>query len=898
MTIRQRQSGDDSNDTLDQVPEEAFPLDELMEQTLSPIRAQSVDTGADEEARVRDPAAISAGRSRVDLPPKTLQDLQWSQLLGLMAQQSVTPEGAEIIPQLMPLSARGAVERRLAETAEAMRLLEDDDAPPLVGLRDIRRAILHVTREGALVGEDLAAIARNCDVASRNHRFFKSRDDRLPYLGQVGRHIDPCDELRRELHHAIDPGGQISDQASSQIRKLRRSVQNQHDRLRSRVDQLLRRHDIEAHLQDEYFTMREDRYVLPVRVGAKNQVPGIVHGYSSSGKTAFIEPSELVDLNNDLRWAEIELEEEQNRLLQRLSRLVAEYAPRLERNIEVLTYLDVVMAGARFGERIKATVPELTERRLELRQVRHPLLYLQHLRAVDGQMVSDVVPNDLIIDPEKQVLVISGPNTGGKTVLLKSMGLCALMAHCGLPIPADDGSQVPLYESIFTDIGDEQSIERDLSTFSGHLTNINTFLGRVGPESLVLLDELFTGTDPLQGAALAVSLLEELADRGATTSVTTHLENLKTLAIQNEAFANASMGFDVEELEPTYRLTLGIPGSSFAVRIARRLGFPDKLVDRALEVLEGEEHHSVDEVLASLEDQMGELRSERNRFEQQRRHAERQKEKYDKKYQQLREKERGSVHEETRRLKAELRDARSLIRSKIKEVQQSKKVERGGPVTQKELTEIQDQLRDAEKTIEEAGDKTRPPKASPEGLVRVPADEIEEGLEVFVQSFNRKGTVLQYKPSDDQALVQIGALKASVDADDLFYPSEEQRRSHKRGRRSSGGGGRSQAPEPTEREVSLDIPQTGDNTVDLRGLRVDEAIEKLEMFMDHAFLKNRIGVHIIHGHGTGALKRGVRGYLVDSMYASDFRPGDKTEGGDGVTVAALASNPSHLKQGQ
>jgi DNA mismatch repair protein MutS2 len=899
MTTQHPQTGDNPSEAPDRPPEGAFSLDDLMAQTLDPIGPDS--DGAD--------GSSSQRRTRVDLPAKTLQDLQWNQVLALMAGESVTPKGSEIIPNMMPLSERGAVDRRLAETSEAMRLLAEDDAPPLVGLRDIRRALLHVTREGALVGEDLAAIARNCDVASRNHRFFSGRDQRLPYLGQVGRQIDPCDELRRELHHAIDPGGQVSDQASSQIRKLRRSVQNQHDRLRSRVEQLLRRNDIEAHLQDDFFTMREDRYVLPVRVGAKTQVPGIVHGYSSSGKTAFIEPTELVDLNNELRWAEIELQEEENRLLERLSRLVAEFADRLKRNNKVLTYLDVVMAGARFGERIKATIPELSQGRVELRQVRHPLLYLQHLRTVDGQTVSDVVPNDLIIDPDKRVLVISGPNTGGKTVLLKSLGLCALMAHCGLPIPADDGSKLPLYKSIFSDIGDEQSIEQDLSTFSGHLTNINTFLGRVGPESLVLLDELFTGTDPLQGAALAVSLLEELAERGATASVTTHLENLKTLAIQNDAFANASMGFDVDQLEPTYRLTLGIPGSSFAVRIARRLGFPDKLVERSLEVLEGEEHHSVDEVLASLEDQMGELRSERNRFEQQRRHAERQKEKYEKKYQDLRKKERESVHEETRELKKELREARDLIRSKIKEVQQSKRVERGGQssqegVSQKDLTEIQDQLRDAEQTIEEASDKTRPPKPGPEGLVRVPDDDIEEGLEVFVPSFNRKGSVLQFDAGQDQALVQIGALKANVDADELYYPSEAQRRSHKRGRRSSGGGGghgggghgggggaSKQTSQPTDHEVSLDIPQTGDNTVDLRGLRVDEAIEKVEMFMDHAFLKNRTGVHIIHGHGTGALKRGVRGYLVDSPYASDFRPGNKKEGGDGVTVAALAAQP-------
>ncbi len=873
MTTRETQS-DNAQETAGPDPlDGAFPLAELMDETLAGL-------GKDGRA------------SRIDLPQKTLDDLQWSELLEQMLRETVTPEGGELIPKLAPLSGRGAVERRLAETKEALRLLDEGDPPPLVGLRDIRQAVLHVTREGVLVAEDLAAIAQNCDVASRNSRFFKSRAGRIPFLADVGRKIDPCDELRRELHHAIDPGGQISDKASSKLRKLRRSVQNQHDRLRARVDQLLRRHDMETHLQDDYFTVREERYVLPVRVSAKGQVPGIVHGYSSSGQTAFIEPTELVELNNELRWAEIELEEEQNRVLQRLSRLVAEYASRLERNIEVLAYLDVIMAGARFGERIAATIPTITERRVELTEVRHPLLYLQHLREVDGEVVSDVVANDLLIEPERRVLVISGPNTGGKTVLLKTLGLCSLMAHCGLPIPADDGSELPLYESIFTDIGDEQSIERDLSTFSGHLTNITTFLSRCGEDSLVLLDELFTGTDPLQGAALAISLLEELGDRGATTAVTTHLENLKTLAIENDKFANASMGFDVDALEPTYRLTLGVPGSSFAVRIARRLGFPEKLVERAIEVLEGEEHHSVDEVLAQLEDQLGELESEKNRLAQQRRHAERRKEKYEKKYSEIREKERESVHDETRELRDELREARELIRDKIKELHQAQRVERGSELSQRDLGEIQDELKGAEDAIEKAGERTRPAQTGPEGLARVPADEVEQGLEVHAQSFNRKGTIIEHKPGDDTALVQIGALKAHVDIDELYYPSEEQRRRHSRGKT-----GTSPTPSkpaaPSREGDSLAIPQTGDNTVDLRGLRVDEAIEKLEMFLDHAYLRNRAGVHIIHGHGTGALKRAVRGYLVESPYVRDFRPGEKGEGGDGVTVAALSDKVRH-----
>jgi DNA mismatch repair protein MutS2 len=357
------------------------------------------------------------------------------------------------------------------------------------------------------------------------------------------------------------------------------------------------------------------------------------------------------------------------------------------------------------------------------------------------------------------------------------------------------------------------------------------------------------------------------------------------------------MGFDLETLEPTYRLTLGIPGSSFAVRISRRLGLPQTLIDRAVEVLEGEDHHSVDEVLATLEDQLQELHAERNRLEQARLHAEQQKRKFEKKYHALLDKERESIHAETRRLKEQLRQARDLIRDKIKELQQANVVDRSSRISQKELSEFQEELQGVEKTIEKAGERTRPAQVGPSGLAAVPADEIEEGMKVFVRSFNRVGTVIQYGERDSRALVQLGVLKATVEVDDLFYPSEAQRRSHAGGRADSGrrGGraaGSKAAPatqEPT-RDEELAIPQTADNTVDLRGLRVDEALEKLDLFLDHAYLSNRAGVHIIHGHGSGALKRAVRGHLVGSTYVDEFRPGDRHEGGDGVTVAAITQN--------
>lgn len=817
-----------------------------------------------------------------DIPPKTLQDLQWAQLLQMVQAQAQTPEAVALIPALRPLPTRPAVERRLAELAEAFEMLADGGAPPLTGFRDTRSSIAHATRGGVLDADELEALRRNCDVASRARRFFDHRAHRFPYLAAVGRRFDPCDPLRTRLEDAIEPGGRLTDWASRELRRLRRSVQNQHDRLRSRVDQLLRRDAIEPHLQDDFYTVREDRYVVPVRISARAHVPGIVHGYSKSGQTAFIEPTELVELNNQLRWAQMELAEEENRILHELSVAVARHATSLEHNEEVAAYVDLVVASARFGRDIGAHIPAISDGEVELKELRHPLLWVKHRRFVDGEEQNDTVPNDLVLSRDQRIFVISGPNTGGKTVLLKSLGLSALMVRCGLPIAAAPGSRLPLFGSIFTDIGDEQSIERDLSTFSGHVTNINTFLGRCGPDSLVLLDELFTGTDPLQGAALATALLEALADLDARCAVTTHLEGLKTLAVEHDRFANASMGFDLDRLQPTYQLTLGVPGSSFALRIARRLGFPSTLVDAALAILEGEAHHSVDEVIASLEDQVEAMRKEQRRLQHERRQAEQARQKFQAKYRRLRDREREMVHKETRELREKLAEARDLVRESIKRVQLDGRVERGRELTQADLNRIQAELRDVDQTVQRASEQTRPPRATPEGLVPVDPDTLEVGQRVFVRSFNREGDIVARL--DDQARVQIGALQTTADLDDLFFSSDTRRK-----RPASGPTARrAPAPSPSHEEpTTTGIPQTKRNTVDLRGLHVDEALEKLEMFLDTAYLESRAGVHIIHGHGTGALKRAVRGWLIGSRYVADFRPGERGEGGDGVTVAAL-----------
>ncbi len=889
---------DQEDEDVTTVPEDAFPLDQLMELTLAPLRVAESHPGDDRSGEDDDEVASSLKDidglypwERTRIPEKSFNDLQWDQLVDHLADGAVSPEGYLLAKSIGPLPEKGAVRRRMREVAECQDLLRDDDTPPLRGLSDIRKAVAYAERGGSLIAEDLWAIARNCDVASRAARYFQQRSSTHPYLSEVAYALDACDDLREALNHAVEPGGRLADHASPDLGRLRRAVQNQHDRIRTKVDQLLKNGSMEVHLQDDYFTMREDRYVLPVRAGAKGTVGGIVHGYSSSGQTAYIEPDELINLNNKLRWAQIELKEEEERILKRLSNMVARFGETLLQSMDILAYLDLVLAGAKLGNRLQSTVPELTDGELSLKRARHPLLWIKFARTINGEEVNETVPNDVRLDPEKNVLVVSGPNTGGKTVLLKTLGLCALMARCGLTIPADAGSQLPLFRTIYTDIGDEQSIERDLSTFSGHLTNINTFIDDTDPTSLVLLDELFTGTDPMQGAALAVALLEELTERGATTVVTTHLESLKTLAFQKESYANASMGFDLDTLAPTYRVIYGLPGSSYAVRIAQRLGFPERIIERAHHVLEGEDHQSVEEILTSLEDKRSEMESEQRRLEHSRLEAERNKRKYKDKYDKLLQREKEMVHEQTKKLKEELDAARDLIREQIAGLQRKGDLQTR-EYNQKELEQMREGLGDVEGAVERASDYTKPPETGPDGLVRIQPEDLEEGMEVHAHTFKRKGTIMEYDAGDDTAQVQLGAMKVKVDIEDLYYPNESSRRAHSSGKRrhtqpSSSRGGQQQGRGDKDQPL---LPQMDENTVDLRGMRVDESLEKVELFLDSVYAANLSSAYIIHGHGTGALKRAVRGYLPTSPYVDRFRRGERGEGGDGVTVVFMGES--------
>lgn len=836
----------------------------------------------------------SDNTSAVDIPAKTADDLQWHDLRQALARHCLGEEARITAERLPALMHRESVARRLREVEEATRLITNDVSPPLQGLQSIARYLNHATRGGVLDGEQLLAVARTARVVSSIHAYFASRAHLAPLLAQVGDDLQTTPGLIKALEHAFEPSGRLADHASPDLGGLRRRVQNYHSRLHKRLDGYLKNQDFQNFLQDDFYTQRGDRYVLPIRAGEKGNVPGIVHGTSGSGQTLFIEPTELVEMNNDLQLAQLEVEEEERRILARLTDLVARDARKLGGNVALLSYIDLTVAKARIAVALHAHRPALSKRgALDLRQARHPMLVLRSQAAEES---FEVIANDIHLglmarrdgeetDTQQQALIISGPNTGGKTVTLKTIGLCCLMTRAGLHIPALPGSEVPLVDELFTDIGDEQSIERDLSTFSGHVANINSFIEKVGPRSLVLLDELFAGTDPEQGVALATALLEHIADSGALVAVTTHLESLKTLAVQHGRFANASVGFDIQSLSPTYRLSLGLPGSSYAIRIARRLGLPSAIVKRAEAVAETTGAADVEKVIRQLERQQARLEKETRRAQEIRVDVQKIQRQYAKKLESIREREMGLIHKETRKLMEEVDVARDAIRDHIKALQETNAP---GALTHQQVEAVRAEVEEVAKDIDRK-QKARETDQILEERARAGQAHLVPGARVWVKTFKRAGEIVDVQK--DRATVRVGGIKATVTHDELFALRDDEQPTQ-----GANNFARGTHQQPSSKGTSradlgggADIipPQHEGNTVDLRGMRVDDALERLEVFLDAIYRVNEPGIYIIHGHGTGALRNAVRAALPASRYIRRFRPGRHGEGGDGVTVAFL-----------
>jgi DNA mismatch repair protein MutS2 len=803
----------------------------------------------------------------------TLVDLGWDKLLAALAKRARSRRGEALCLALAPLDIDAAVARQ-REIGEARAFRDEAQPMPLEGVHDLAAALSRSEKGGALDPAALVDIATTLRAGASVKRHVLKRRATAPSLTGRAVLIDELDELASMLERAFrggnsaEDGGteggatgpRLADGASPQLSSLRRRTRQIREELERALEKLLDASEVSPHLQDRYFTLREDRYVLPIRVEARAKVRGIVHGGSQSGQTVFVEPEALVELNNRKKLADWEVLEEERRILMELSTEVEAQMSAIQVNLEVLAQLDLVDACARLAIDLRATPPDLVAKdgTLDLRRARHPLMELSGKRCV---------PNDIVVGGGR-ALVISGPNAGGKTVALKIAGLLAWMAHAGLHVPAQEGSRVPLFDVVRCDVGDAQSIERDLSTFSAHVQSLRAYLAVARPGALVLLDEIAGGTDPGEGASLAQALLEALVERGATVIATTHYDRLRLLPTSDARFENASVGFDLERLQPTFTLTIGIPGASAALSVARRLGLDAAICDRAGS-LSGEGPRGLEKLLQDLENERSRLQTARERAEAELAEAETARAIAEERAEAAREallEARRGAHDEAvatlREARAELdRQATVLRRRKIVPDESALAADRRA--LQAEAQKVHAQA---------------PSPALPPGRPATPAD-LEPGRAVYVARIGGRATVLA-RPRGGKVLVQAGPLKISVEPSEIHVPDAPPPAASLRTTRGHNA-------------FELDAPAAEDRrrglrTLDVRGERVDVAIGLTEKFLDDALRSGDEEVLLIHGHGTGALRDALRKELRSFPGVAKVTPASKENGGDGATVLRLA----------
>ena len=774
--------------------------------------------------------------------PKHWHTLELPKILERLAAYAAFSAGAEKARCLAPATDLLEVQERLATTTEARTLLSARPQTSLGGARDVRPQVETARRGGVLSPAELLDVRGTLVAARTLQRTLTRLHHQFPRLAAIAGRIGHCPELVERIGHCLDERGEVRDEASKELARIRRELRIAHDRLLDRLQRIISSPENTAYLQEPIITLRQGRYVIPLKADFKGRIRGIVHDRSGSGATLFIEPLAVVELNNAWRELQIQEEQEVHRILSDLSAQVAACGEEIERTVDALAELDLAFAKAQYAESLETTEPEVGEGRpIQLLQARHPLL--------DPETV---VPIDVVLDEETHVLVITGPNTGGKTVTLKTVGLLALMAQSGLHIPVAPGSGLPIFDAVYADIGDEQSIEQSLSTFSSHLTNILSFIDRADERSLVLLDELGAGTDPAEGSALARALLETFRQRGATTLVATHYPELKAYAQLTPGVKNASVEFDPETLRPTYHLTIGLPGRSNALAIARRLGLDEEIVRRA-ESLISREDRQTEGLLADIHRLRLQAARERDAAHQARLEAERLAEELRERLARI-EEERAAILEEARQeAAAELEQLREEVRALRRRLQ-------AAGASLKTVAEIEEELEELEEEAAPPVEAEPLPSLTPPPPPPPPRDPL------WVEPLRAEGRVLSLE--GEEAEVQVGPVRVRVPLARLAL--------------------RTAAEEPATEPAGLtyQVP-TPEVRLDLRGCTVEEALERLDRYLDEASLADLPWVQIVHGKGTGALRRAVRDFLRTHPLVASYRSGEEGEGGDGVTVATL-----------
>jgi len=806
---------------------------------------------------------------------RALRTLEYAKVREMLVERAVTSAGKELCEALLPSVEYLECRHRQAETSESRRLQRLGKNIPLGGVHDLRPAVGRAARGAMLDPGELLDIADTCAASRRLKKFLLGEKEDCPILATQGNLLGAFTELEAEIHQAITDHGEISDAASGALTSIRKQQKVIQNRIRDRLDAFVRGATAK-YLQDPIITIREDRFVVPVKVEHRAAVPGVVHDTSASGSTLFVEPMAVVELNNGLKELAAAEREEIARILQRLAGLVADQSDRLLDTAGALAQVDFAAAKGRLSADLDCTEPELNKSgQVEIRRGRHPLLK------------GSVVPIDVHIGKTFDTLVITGPNTGGKTVSLKTMGLFCLMAAAGLHVPAAIGTELAIFEQICCDIGDEQSIEQSLSTFSSHMTNIVRILDHLGPNALVLLDELGAGTDPTEGAALARAVLEHLHVRGARTIATTHYSELKAFAYTRPRVENASVEFDVETLSPTYRLLIGLPGRSNAFEISRRLGLSATLVDRARSFLSREEER-IDTLIASILETRRDLEAEREGAATARSEAQRLRQQNEELLARTRVREQEVIANARAQAAQLLAQVKRQSEEIIKELREKAATEKEHERL-RAIEAARSRLSDVRKAAGGLEPETAPGPRGPAPIG------LKAGDAVHVHSLEADGAVLVAPGPDGNVQVQVGILKVTVPLIDLARRSEApatvNEPAGQRGQKAWG------AAHAAAKAGTLSVQgnavsgsaraQAAVGEVDLRGLTVDEALAKVDKYLDDAMLAGIASVRIIHGKGTGALRAAIKEFLRGHPSVESYRLGGMGEGGDGVTVAKL-----------
>ncbi|OTN77346.1 endonuclease MutS2 [Enterococcus sp. 8G7_MSG3316] len=780
---------------------------------------------------------------------KILSVLAFDQVKQNIAQYIVTAQGKEALEKLVPSSDASVITAWLSETQDALKVHRLRGGIPVPKIENIRPQMKRIEIGADLNGIELAQVARVLSTTQELKRFFDDLSDseiEFARLYHWEEQLISLPALSRRLKEAIDEDGRVTDDASPALRGIRQSIRRSEQTIRETLDNIVRGGNAK-YLSDTIVTIRNDRYVIPVKQEYRGVFGGVVHDQSSSGQTLFIEPKQVVEQNNRLRQHQIAERDEITRILAELSAELVPYQKEILHNAYVIGQFDFMNAKARFGKEMKAIVPTIdSENHVVFKQARHPL--------IDQEKV---VPNDIQIGQDYQAVVITGPNTGGKTITLKTLGLLQIMGQAGLPILAEEDSQMGIFTEIFADIGDEQSIEQSLSTFSSHMTTIVDVLDKVDSHSLVLFDELGAGTDPQEGAALAIAILDDLGAKSAYVMATTHYPELKVYGYNRANTINASMEFDVDTLSPTYRLLIGVPGRSNAFEISKRLGLPTGIIDQAKQIMDGESQ-DLNEMIADLENRRKMTETEYLEI----RHYVKEAQDLHKELQNAygyffeeREKELAKARKEANQIVEDAKEESEKIIADIRKMQLA-----GGQTKVKEHELIDARTKLSGLQQEEQLQKNKVLQKAKA------AKTLKTGDEVLVTSYGQRGVLL--KPvGKDQWQVQIGILKMTLPAADL-QPAAP-------------------VKEPVQRVVNTVRSADSNpviNQLDLRGKRYEEALAEVDQYLDAAILSNYPQVTIVHGKGTGALRQGITEYLKNHRSVKSFEFAPSNQGGNGATI--------------